>query len=132
MNMADSKDWPESVMRIEDVNITQESVEEFLDEIDTAALADSLKMSVSAEEEKAMKSASELYASLTKENTELATKIIKVEKFMKTDDYRELTAKEQRLLVIQQNIMWAYADILLQRIDEAKDQEITGKTSVSE
>ena len=70
-----------------------------------------------------MKSASELYASLTKENTELATKIIKVEKFMKTDDYRELTAKEQRLLVIQQNIMWAYADILLQRIDEAKDQE---------
>lgn len=54
MNMADSKDWPESVMRIEDVNITQESVEEFLDEIDTAALADSLKMSVSAEEEKAM------------------------------------------------------------------------------
>lgn len=79
-----------------------------------------------------MKSASELYASLTKENTELATKIIKVEKFMKTDDYRELTAKEQRLLVIQQNIMWAYADILLQRIDEAKDQEITGKTSVSE
>lgn len=123
MNMADSKDWPESVMRIEDVNITQESVEEFLDEIDTAALADSLKMSVSAEEEKAMKSTSELYASLTKENTELATKIIKIEKFMKTDDYRELTAKEQRLLVIQQNIMWAYADILLQRIDEAKDQE---------
>lgn len=79
-----------------------------------------------------MKSASELYASLTKENTELATKIIKIEKFMKTDDYRELTAKEQRLLVIQQNIMWAYADILLQRIDEVKDQEITGKTSVSE
>lgn len=70
-----------------------------------------------------MKSASELYASLTKENTELTTKIIKIEKFMKTDDYKELTAKEQRLLVIQQNIMWAYADILLQRIDEAKDQE---------
>lgn len=38
-------------MRIEDVNITQESVKEFLDEIDTAALADSLKMSISAEEE---------------------------------------------------------------------------------
>lgn len=70
-----------------------------------------------------MKSASELYASLTKENTELTTKIIKIEKFMKTDDYKELTVKGQRLLVIQQNIMWAYADILLQRIDEAKDQE---------
>lgn len=72
-----------------------------------------------------MKSASELYASLTKENTELTAKIIKIGKFMKTDDYKELTAKEQRLLVIQQNIMWAYADILLQRIDEAKDQEST-------
>lgn len=70
-----------------------------------------------------MKSASELYASLTKENTELTAKIIKIGKFMKTDDYKELTAKEQRLLVIQENIMWAYADILLQRIDEAKDQE---------
>lgn len=72
-----------------------------------------------------MKTASELYASLTKENTELTAKIIKIGKFMKTDDYKELTAKEQRLLVIQQNIMWAYADILLQRIDEAKDQEST-------
>lgn len=68
-----------------------------------------------------MKSTSELYVSLTKENMELTAKIIKIEKFMKTDDYKELTAKEQRLLVIQENIMWAYADILLQRIDEAKD-----------
>lgn len=70
-----------------------------------------------------MKSASELYASLTKENTELAKKIIKIEKFMKTDDYEGLEVKEQRLLVIQHNIMLAYADVLLQRIDEAKDQE---------
>lgn len=70
-----------------------------------------------------MKSASELYASLTKENTELTAKIIKIEKFMKTDDYKELTDKEQRLLIIQRNAMLVYADILLQRIDEAKDQE---------
>lgn len=70
-----------------------------------------------------MKSASELYVSLTKENTELAKKIIKIEKFMKTDDYEGLEVKEQRLLVIQHNIMLAYADVLLQRIDEAKDQE---------
>lgn len=37
-------------MRIEDVDITQKSIEEFLNEIDTAALADSLKMSISTEE----------------------------------------------------------------------------------
>lgn len=70
-----------------------------------------------------MKSTSELYVSLTKENMELTAKIIKIEKFMKTDDYRELTDKEQRLLIIQRNAMLVYADILLQRIDEAKDQE---------
>lgn len=70
-----------------------------------------------------MKSTSELYVSLTKENMELTAKIIKIEKFMKTDDYKELTDKEQRLLIIQRNAMLVYADILLQRIDEAKDQE---------
>lgn len=70
-----------------------------------------------------MKSTSELYVSLTKENMELTTKIIKIEKFMKTDDYKELTDKDQRLLIIQRNAMLVYADILLQRIDEAKDQE---------
>ncbi len=70
-----------------------------------------------------MKSASELYVSLTKEHTELLKKIIKIEKFMKTDDYAVLHAQEQRLLIIQQNIMFAYADVLLQRIGEAKEQE---------
>lgn len=75
-----------------------------------------------------MKSASELYVSLTKEHTELTKKIIKIEKFMKTDDYADLEAKEKRLLIIQQNIMFAYADILLQRIDEAKDQESMWQT----
>ena len=75
-----------------------------------------------------MKSAIELYVSLTKEHTELTKKIIKIEKFMKTDDYADLEAKEKRLLIIQQNIMFAYADILLQRIDEAKDQESMWQT----
>ena len=75
-----------------------------------------------------MKSASELYVSLTKEHTELTKKIIKIEKFMTTDDYADLEAKEKRLLIIQQNIMFAYADILLQRIDEAKDQESMWQT----
>lgn len=75
-----------------------------------------------------MKSASELYVSLTKEHTELTKKIIKIEKFMKTDDYVDLEAKEKRLLIIQQNIMFAYADILLQRIDEDKDQESMWQT----
>ncbi|MBD5806861.1 crAss001_48 related protein [Limosilactobacillus walteri] len=75
-----------------------------------------------------MKSASELYVSLTKEHTELTKKIIKIEKFMKTDDYVDLEAKEKRLLIIQQNIMFAYADVLLQRIDEAKDQESMWQT----
>lgn len=36
------------MMRIEDINITQESVEEFFNEIDTEALADSIRMSISA------------------------------------------------------------------------------------
>lgn len=75
-----------------------------------------------------MKSATELYVSLTKEHTELTKKIIKIEKFMKTDDYADLEAKEQRLIIIQQNIMFAYADVLLQRIDEAKDQESMWQT----
>lgn len=75
-----------------------------------------------------MKSASELYVSLTKEHTELLKKIIKIEKFMKTADYAVLEAKEKRLIIIQQNIMFAYADVLLQRIDEAKDQESMWQT----
>lgn len=68
-----------------------------------------------------MKSKFELYKSLGEENTELAKKIIKLEKFTKSDDFEELSAKQQRLLIIQHSIMLAYADILLQRIDEIND-----------
>lgn len=75
-----------------------------------------------------MKTASELYVSLNKEHTELVEKIVKIEKFMKTDDYEGLEAKEQRLLIIQHNAMLVYADVLLQRIDEAKDQESAWQT----
>ncbi|KGE71300.1 hypothetical protein HN00_09525 [Limosilactobacillus reuteri] len=37
-------------MRIEDIDITQESVEEFFNEIDTKALVDSIKMSIDTHE----------------------------------------------------------------------------------
>lgn len=37
-------------MRIKDIDITQESVEEFLNEINTEALADSIKMSLDVHE----------------------------------------------------------------------------------
>lgn len=75
-----------------------------------------------------MKSASELAVSLTKEHMEVTTRIVKLEKFMETDDYDGLEVKEQRLLVIQRNAMLVYADVLLQRIDEAKDQESMWQT----
>lgn len=75
-----------------------------------------------------MKSASELAVSLTKEHMEVTKRIVKIERFMKTDDYDGLEVKEQRLLVIQRNAMLVYADVLLQRIDEAKDQESMWQT----
>lgn len=68
-----------------------------------------------------MKNKIELYKALGEENTELAKKIIKLEKFTKSDEFEELSAKQQRLLIIQHSIMLAYADILLQRIDEIND-----------
>ena len=68
-----------------------------------------------------MKNKLELYKALGEENTELAKKIIKLEKFTKSDDFEELSAKQQRLLIIQHSVMLAYADILLQRIDEIND-----------
>lgn len=75
-----------------------------------------------------MKSASELAVSLTKEHMEVTKRIVKIEKFMETDDYEGLEAKEQRLLIIQRNAMLVYADVLLQRIDETKDQESAWQT----
>lgn len=57
---------------------------------------------------------------LLKENAEVASNMNKLEKFMKTEEYELLPASEQRLMIIQDNIMNAYADILLQRIDEIK------------
>lgn len=39
-------------MRIKDIDITQESVEKILDEINTEALADSIKMSLDAHDNK--------------------------------------------------------------------------------
>lgn len=57
---------------------------------------------------------------LLKENAEVASNMNKLEEFMKTEEYGCLPIAEQRLMIIQDNIMNAYADILLQRIDEIK------------
>lgn len=68
-----------------------------------------------------MKNKLELYKALGKENIELTKKILKLEKFTKSDDFEELSAKQQRLLIIQHSVMLAYADILLQRMDDIND-----------
>lgn len=39
---------------------------------------------------------------------------------MTKEEYRHLSDKEQRLMIIQYNAMQVYADVLLQRIDEIK------------
>ena len=46
----------------------------------------------------------------------------RLQDFMKTKDYDRLSAKEQRLMIIQYNAMQVYADVLLQRIDEIKER----------
>ncbi|WP_323058332.1 crAss001_48 related protein [Limosilactobacillus reuteri] len=59
---------------------------------------------------------------LLKENAEIAGKMFRLEKFMKTDEYAELSDKERRLMIIQYNAIQVYADTLLQRIDEIKER----------
>lgn len=68
-----------------------------------------------------MKNKIELYKALGEENIELTKKILKLEKFTKSDDFEELSAQQQRLLIIQHSVMLAYADILLQRMDDIND-----------
>ncbi|MCC4372874.1 crAss001_48 related protein [Limosilactobacillus reuteri] len=64
----------------------------------------------------------ELINKLLKENAEVAGKMNRLDKFMKTPDYTLLSNKEQRLMIIQYNAMQVYADVLLQRIDEIKER----------
>lgn len=69
-------------------------------------------------------SSRQLINKLIEENSEVAGKMVKLKSFMNTDVYRDLSAKERRLMIIQYNAMQTYADILLQRIDEIKGREI--------
>lgn len=62
----------------------------------------------------------ELIKKILKDNAEVAGKMSRLQDFMKTKDYDRLSAKEQRLMIIQYNAMQVYADVLLQRIDEIK------------
>lgn len=64
----------------------------------------------------------EIIDNLRKENAEVAGKMSRLQDFMKTKDYDRLSAKEQRLMIIQYNAMQTYADVLLQRIDEIKER----------
>ena len=64
----------------------------------------------------------ELIKKILKENAEVAGKMSRLQDFMKTKDYDQLSAKEQRLMIIQYNAMQVYADVLLQRIDEIKER----------
>lgn len=59
---------------------------------------------------------------LLKENVEVAGGMSRLQDFMKTKEYDRLSAKEQRLMIIQYNAMQVYADVLLQRIDEIKER----------
>lgn len=59
---------------------------------------------------------------LVEENGEVAKKMVKLKSFMDTDTYHNLSAKGQRLMIIQCNAMQTYADVLLQRIDEIKER----------
>ncbi len=45
----------------------------------------------------------ELINKILKENAEVAGKIFRLQDFMKTKDYDRLSAKEQRLMIIQYN-----------------------------
>lgn len=64
----------------------------------------------------------ELANKLSKENAEVAGRINRLDKFMHTEEYRHLSGKEQRLMITQYSAMQAYADVLLQRIDEIKER----------
>ena len=64
----------------------------------------------------------ELINKLLKENVEVAGRMNRLDKFMKIPDYALLSAKEQRLMIIQYSAMQVYADVLLQRIDEIKER----------
>lgn len=64
----------------------------------------------------------EIIYKLLKENSEVASKMKRLDEFMYTDEYERLSDKEQRLLLIQYNAMQVYADVLLQRIDEIKER----------
>ncbi|WP_419182117.1 crAss001_48 related protein [Limosilactobacillus reuteri] len=46
----------------------------------------------------------------------------RLDEFMDTEEYRHLSDKEQRLMIIQYNAMQVYADVLLQRINEIKER----------
>ena len=64
----------------------------------------------------------ELANKLSKENAEIAGRMNRLDKFMHTEEYDQLSDKEQRLMIIQYNAMQVYADVLLQRIDEIKER----------
>lgn len=64
----------------------------------------------------------EIIDKLLKENSEIVSKMNRLEEFMHTKDYERLSDKEQRLITIQYNAMQTYADVLLQRIDETKER----------
>ena len=57
---------------------------------------------------------------LLKENAEVEGKISRLQDFMETEKYSRLDRKEQRLMIIQYNVMQVYTDVLWQRIDEIK------------
>ena len=64
----------------------------------------------------------ELIKKILKENAEVAGRMNQLDEFMHTDEYNQLSDKEQRLMIIQYNAMQVYADVLLQRIDEIKER----------
>ncbi len=64
----------------------------------------------------------DLIDKLLKENAEVAGRMNRLDKFMYTEEYDQLSDKEQRLMIIQYNAMQVYADVLLQRIDEIKER----------
>ncbi|MFR0575627.1 crAss001_48 related protein [Limosilactobacillus reuteri subsp. suis] len=64
----------------------------------------------------------DLIDKLLKGNAEVAGRMNRLDKFMHTEEYDQLSDKEQRLMIIQYNAMQVYADVLLQRIDEIKER----------
>ena len=64
----------------------------------------------------------ELIKKILKENAEVAGRMNRLDNFMHTEEHDRLSAKEQRLMIIQYTAMQVYADVLLQRIDEIKER----------